>query len=165
MNDRHKFRVWDKKEKVMLENVGIWGTSFFTYSMDCPLDWIETVPDASYTGMDESWCICDEERFVFEQCTGLKDKNGKLLFDNSKFLDVYSNKTFIVKYIDSVKTFVCFTKKALERYESGSNSLKYIYQESCEVCETCEQDEPVMLLSKFESYHIELTGTIHEVKQ
>jgi hypothetical protein len=77
---RNLYRVWDKQQKIMLENAGVWGTSFFVFCCDCPVDWVETVHSADYVGpgAGENWCICNEERFVIEQ--GFY-KDGKLLYD------------------------------------------------------------------------------------
>lgn len=68
MTDRFKFRVWDKNEK--------------TYS---------AIPYGNYALSDigelfwiESNCDCSEtntEDYIVEQCTGLKDKNGKLIYE------------------------------------------------------------------------------------
>lgn len=68
MQDRFKFRVWNKIEK--------------TYS---------DIPYGSYALSDigelfwiESNCDCSEtntEDYIVEQCTGLKDKNGKFIYE------------------------------------------------------------------------------------
>ena len=60
MNDRFKFRVWDEKAKKFYD-------SDFYVLCDGS--------GAIYTPAD------DEEILILEQCTGLKDKNGKLIYE------------------------------------------------------------------------------------
>lgn len=66
MNDRFKFRAWNKETKTMHYNA--------EQTYDCmtgtPLIYKSSFGD-----------VLDDENYIVEQCAGIKDKNGKLAFE------------------------------------------------------------------------------------
>lgn len=73
-NDRHKYRIWDKKDEEYLDP---------DYYEGCYLlpNGKPYVGMTIYNGLYEEYQVIPPQQLIVEQSTGLADKNGKLTFD------------------------------------------------------------------------------------
>ncbi len=87
--DRFKFRLWDADSKK-------YRTSQNSWLVDMLID-----PESgliTYGEMDEVYGLDEESSVILEQCTGIKDKNDKLVYEGDIVL--YNDNECIVKWVD-----------------------------------------------------------------
>lgn len=74
MDDRFRFRVWNKELYSTEPRTRMVYGAEQTYDCYCGND--ERIPASSFGA------IIDDEDFIPMQCTGIKDKRGKLVYEN-----------------------------------------------------------------------------------
>ena len=91
MNDRFKFRVWDKKHNEYIPSNMIGTLLYFGYrdGFHIEFECFSTFADS----------------LIIEQCTGLKDKNGNLVYEGD-----------IIKIPDDWETYGCMSGEEREVY-------------------------------------------------
>ena len=66
MNPRFKFRAWNKEEKQMYYDA----ENTYDYMTGNPMIFAESFS-----------CLLTNDEWIIEQCTGVKDKNGNLIYE------------------------------------------------------------------------------------
>ena len=117
MSDRFKFRAWyyDKDDENDSDNNKMFYDAQDTYDCLCGNPPIK----ASSFG-----CIVDDECWTVEQCTGLKDKNGRLIYEND--LIKIDDDVAVIKWSDYYARFM------LESSEDNFD-FETTYAEECEI--------------------------------
>ena len=76
--DRFKYRVWDKYLKKM-NYISLDELARDTYF------WFDGETVQEYVFSD---CLKEGQRFIIEQCTGIRDRSGRLIYENDLVKDV-----------------------------------------------------------------------------
>lgn len=119
MRDRLRYRAWDKENKR------------YIYGVEKGLQFYSTAGNLRVMTLAE---IEGSDKYDLEQCTGLKDKNGKLIYEGDILKSIYTEKTYIV---DREKHYACWSY----RYKNVGTTLS-------------EGD--------IANYELEIVGNIHE---
>lgn len=84
MEDRFKRKIWDNIEKKYVKNTAMSNDTFIFFDDE----W----ENPEYYSFDDN---CSSNRYTIIPCLGLKDKNGKLIYEGNRMLqyDSYGNNT------------------------------------------------------------------------
>lgn len=125
MKDRFKFRVWNNRE---------WDDEYgqVYYDAEETYDYLSGNPQIPASSFSE---LLEDDQWIVEQCTGLKDKNGKLIYEG-----------------DLIKS------------TNNSNLLEVIWEESSwHTKEYRPNGENELILDSLVAFYcVEIVGNIHE---
>ncbi len=137
MQDRFKFRAWHKKRKKMYEVL-----HFHTATWDNGGEWVTVKGFNIITQQDIHIQIEPKDSFIM-QCTGLKDKNGREIYDGDilkfKLLEDFAAFGTNEKYVEIIAPVI---------YEYGGFFI--------------EQSENSIFLGQLPMSEIEVVGNIYE---
>lgn len=122
MKGRFQFRAWDKCNKVMIDNVqDIYDGGNFDYD----------VMKQDYLAHARCFGdILNDDRYITMQCTGLKDKNGKVIFEGDILKKDHREQFYVVEFCKKGHFAGAFCLKNTESGKFAGFSQESIFMPS-----------------------------------
>ena len=141
MNDRFKFRVWDKKNSEYVPEGKMCDVHCLLHR-DGTLDCGVAYDDGYAGGID--WVNIEDA--IIEQCTGAKDKNGKLIFEGDVVIGSWNTKLVVIWDEVSIEYRVKPLDGGGDREFHYFSSSRYLDDGAISYC------------------HFEIIGNVHEME-
>ena len=143
--DRFKFRIWDVSRKK-------YRTSQNSWLVDILIDSESGL--VTHGEANEVYGFEEENSVILEQCTGIKDKNDKLIYENDIIL--FENKKYIIKWND-YGWYLCKEEKDIEEMSFLAQLFKEMEDPFL------EKAEPINIsLNSWRGKEVEIIGNIHQ---